>query len=377
MTKDEWPEVSLGEVCEFKYGKSLPEEKRAGGSIAVFGSNGIVGRHNEPLTDGPTIIVGRKGSFGEVHLSPDPCWPIDTTYFIDLSVTTTDLRWLAYRLKGLGLTRLNKAAAVPGLNREDAYRQKLKLPPLAEQRRIAEVLDRAEALRAKRRAALAELDSLTQSLFLDLFGDPVTNPKGFPNVSLASLVREDDTINYGVVQPGDDLEEGVPLVRVGDLIDGSVRHSELKRIAPSIEAAYKRSRLRGDEILVSCVGSIGVVALANESVKGFNIARAVARIPLAESTDRLFMAAYLNTDFVQRYFTNELRTVSQPTLNIKQITETTVVLPPIALQQEFARRVGAVEKLKTAQRTALAEQDALFATLQHRAFRGELCRKSL
>ena len=372
MTKDEWPEVSLGEVCEFKYGKSLPEEKRAGGSIAVFGSNGIVGRHNEPLTDGPTIIVGRKGSFGEVHLSPDPCWPIDTTYFIDLSVTTTDLRWLAYRLKGLGLTRLNKAAAVPGLNREDAYRQKLKLPPLAEQRRIAEVLDRAEALRAKRRAALAELDSLTQSLFLDLFGDPVTNPKGFPNVSLASLVREDDTINYGVVQPGDDLEEGVPLVRVGDLIDGSVRHSELKRIAPSIEAAYKRSRLRGDEILVSCVGSIGVVALANESVKGFNIARAVARIPLAESTDRLFMAAYLNTDFVQRYFTNELRTVSQPTLNIKQITETTVVLPPIALQQEFARRVGAVEKLKTAQRTALAEQDALFATLQHRAFRGEL-----
>jgi type I restriction enzyme S subunit len=205
----------------------------------------------------------------------------------------------------------------------------------------------------------------------------VTNPKGFPNVSLASLVREDDTINYGVVQPGDDLEEGVPLVRVGDLIDGSVRHSELKRIAPSIEAAYKRSRLRGDEILVSCVGSIGVVALANESVKGFNIARAVARIPLAESTDRLFMAAYLNTDFVQRYFTNELRTVSQPTLNIKQITETTVVLPPIALQQEFARRVGAVEKLKTAQRTALAEQDALFATLQHRAFRGELCRKSL
>jgi type I restriction enzyme S subunit len=377
MTKDEWPEVSLGEVCEFKYGKSLPEEKRAGGSIAVFGSNGIVGRHNEPLTDGPTIIVGRKGSFGEVHLSPDPCWPIDTTYFIDLSVTTTDLRWLAYRLKGLGLTRLNKAAAVPGLNREDAYRQKLKLPPLAEQRRIAEVLDRAEALRAKRRAALAELDSLTQSLFLDLFGDPVTNPKGFPNVSLASLVREDDTINYGVVQPGDDLEEGVPLVRVGDLIDGSVRHSELKRIAPSIEAAYKRSRLRGDEILVSCVGSIGVVALANESVKGFNIARAVARIPLAESTDRLFMAAYLNTDFVQRYFTNELRTVSQPTLNIKQITETTVVLPPIALQQEFARRVGAVEKLKAAQRTALAEQDALFATLQHRAFRGELCRKSL
>jgi type I restriction enzyme S subunit len=189
---------------------------------------------------------------------------------------------------------------------------------------------------------------------------------------LASLVGYDDTINYGVVQPGDDLDDGVPLVRVGDLIEGKVRHTDLKRISPSIEAAYKRSRLRGDEILLTCVGSIGVVALADESVKGFNIARAVARIPLAEATSRIFIAAYLSTDFVQRYFTNELRTVSQPTLNIKQISETTVVLPPIELQREFARRVQAVEKLKSAQRASLAELDGLFASLQHRAFRGEL-----
>lgn len=246
------------------------------------------------------------------------------------------------------------------------------IPPLPEQRRIAEILDRAEALRSKRLAAITQLHSLTQSLFLNLFGDPATNPKKFSEVPLASLIREDDAINYGVVQPGEDLEEGIPLIRIGDLIEGGVQHSNLKRIAPSIEIAYKRSRLRGDEILVSCVGSIGVVAVADESVKGFNIARAVARIPLSETTNRLFMAAYLGTDFVQRYFASELRTVSQPTLNIKQLSETTVVLPPIELQHEFARRVQTTEKLMTVQRAALAELDALFATLQHQAFHGEL-----
>jgi len=246
------------------------------------------------------------------------------------------------------------------------------LPPLAEQKRIAEVLDHAEAVRAKRRAALALLDSLSQALFIEMFGDPVENPMGWPLKPLSSLVRDDDTINYGVVQPGDDVGEGVPLVRVGDLINGTVRHSELKLIAPSIEAAYKRSRLRGDEILVSCVGSIGVVALANDSVTGFNIARAVARIPLSEATNRVWMAAYLCTDFVQRYFTNELRTVSQPTLNIKQLSETLVVLPPLSLQQEFARRIEAVERLKMSNVRALAELDALFAALQNRAFSGEL-----
>lgn len=312
--------------------------------------------------------VGRLGILGieattnqaVCHIIPDP--------------KAAEVRFLFYALSNQvpNLVARGVGGAQPNISQSIIKNLKLSLPPLAVQKQIVEVLDLVEMVRAKRRAAIAQLGTLTQSLFLDLFGDPATNPKGFPKTTLASLIRDDDTINYGVVQPGDDLEEGVPLVRVGDLIGGQVRHSDLKRIAPSIEMAYKRSRLRGDEILVSCVGSIGVVALANDSVKGFNIARAVARIPLAETTNRVFIGAYLGTEFVQRYFTNELRTVSQPTLNIKQLSETAVVLPPIELQNEFARRVDVVEKLKTAQHMALAEVDALFATLQHRAFQGEL-----
>jgi len=251
-------------------------------------------------------------------------------------------------------------------------RIEIPLPSLPEQRRIADFLDKADALRAKRRAALAQFDTLTQSVFLDMFGDPATNPKGFVKKPLMSLVRADETINYGVVQPGDDSERGIPLIRVGDLLDGRVNHTFLKRIDPSIEATYKRSRLRGDEILVSCVGSIGVVALADDSVRGFNIARAVARIPVAETTSRVFLAAYLKTDFVQRYFTSELRTVSQPTLNIKQLSETVVVLPPIELQTEFVARAAAVTKLNSSQRGSSSHLDRLFASLQYRAFRGEL-----
>lgn len=270
------------------------------------------------------------------------------------------------------LESLGNGATFKEVSKAVVSRIELPLPPLHEQKRIADVLDRVEALRSQCRAARTQVDTLAQSIFHEMFGDPTTNPKGFPITQLADLVRDDDTINYGVVQPGDDLEEGVPLVRVGDLIEGRVSHASLKKIAPTIESTYKRSRLRGDEILVSCVGSIGVVVLADETVKGFNIARAVARIPLRETISRVFMAAYLMTDFVQRYFTNELRTVSQPTLNIKQLSETAVVLPPFELQSEFARRSTAVEKLKVAHRASLAQLDALFASLQHRAFRGEI-----
>lgn len=263
-------------------------------------------------------------------------------------------------------------AKMPRMVMGEFWEYKIPTLSIPEQRRIVAILDQAHVLCTKRREALAQLDELQRGIFIEMFGDPSENPKNFPTRALADLVADGDTINYGVVQPGDDVDVGVPLIRVGDLIDGRVRHDWLKKIAPSIENAYKRSRLKGDEILVSCVGSVGVVALASDSEKGFNIARAVARIRLSDATSRIFMAAQLNTPGIQRYFTQELRTVSQPTLNIKQITETTVMYPPIEYQKEFEARIDTLGRLKAASQCGNMETEALFASLLHSAFRGDL-----
>ena len=182
-----WPEVTLGDICELRYGKSLPGAKRSGNGFGVFGSNGQVGLHQDALTSSTTIVVGRKGSFGEVTYSSEPCWPIDTTYYVDATCTQANLRWLYYSLKALPLTELNRAAAIPGLNREDAYMQRLMLPPLSEQQRIAAVLDQADALRTKRREALDRVDALTVSAFTEMFGNPASNPKGFPVGTLGDI----------------------------------------------------------------------------------------------------------------------------------------------------------------------------------------------
>lgn len=267
---------------------------------------------------------------------------------------------------------IKKAVNQASVSIRDLQAIEVTVPALPEQRRIADILDKADALKIKRREAIAQLETLVESIFLDVFGNPETNPKGWPTRRLDTLVRDGDTINYGVVQPGDDFEDGIPLVRVGDMVEGHVNHAALKRIDPAIEANYTRSRLRGDEILVSCVGSIGAVALTDESVKGFNIARAVARIPLDSKTSRVFVAEYLKTNLVQRYFKNELRTVSQPTLNIKQISETPVFLPPLNVQREIERRIVMARSLEIVHRSASGAADALFASLQERAFRGTL-----
>ena len=174
-------------------------------------------------------MIGRKGSFGEVHYSPGPCSPIDTTYYITQEQTKAHLPWLARRLRCLGLDQLNRAAAIPGLNRADAYRQSLLLPPLAEQKRIAGILDAADALRAKRRESLAQLDTLLRSTFLDLFGDPVTNSMGWETQPLQELIQPGRPITYGILKPGPDIGNGVPYVRVVDIKSEQVLTEQLRR----------------------------------------------------------------------------------------------------------------------------------------------------
>lgn len=132
-----YPLVEIGEICTFEYGKPLKQETRVPGEYPVFGSNGIVGFHNEYLVEAPFLIVGRKGSAGEVHYSEKSGYPIDTTFYIKLeNEHKTKLKYLFHILKNLDLKNVNVQAGVPGLNRNDAYKMKIPLPPLAIQEEI-------------------------------------------------------------------------------------------------------------------------------------------------------------------------------------------------------------------------------------------------
>ncbi len=245
----------------------------------------------------------------------------------------------------------------------------IRLPELSEQERIAAILERADRLRRLRRYALESGDYYLPAVFDFFFGDSEKNKRRWSRVELTELIQEGDKINYGVVQPGFDLKKGVAIVRVADLENLSESIRFLIRVDPEIDEKHSASRLHGDELLVACVGSIGRVAKAFPKLKGCNIARAVARIPCDwTKINRNFLAHYLTTTPVQEFFTKETRTVSQPTLNVLQIAETPVIMPPLELQERFANLVQRFERLRAIHREALRQADHLFQTLLHRAF---------
>jgi type I restriction enzyme S subunit len=319
---------------------------------ASSGSLEVVGKAGRAVED----FEGGFGAFCKV-LRPNE--RVDPNYFAHFFKTTNYRRTISSLASGANINNLRSQ------HLDDLQ---IPLPPLAEQRRIAAILDPADALRAKRTEGLAHLDDLTQSIFLDMFGDG----QDWPVAMLRDIVATGDRVNYGVVQPGDTVEGGVPLIRISDLRSGRVDRTRLKLIDPGIERKYVRSRIRGNEILISCVGSTGVIAVTSDQDVGSNVARAVTRVPIENPTTRQYVAEHLRSARVQRYFKNELRTVSQPTLNGKQISETEVPLPPMDLQDEFVRRIRIVRLTFEAQSTHRSQLDALFASIQSRAFAGAL-----
>lgn len=246
------------------------------------------------------------------------------------------------------------------------------LPPLPEQRRIAAILNQSEALRAKRLEALDQLDSLTQSILIEMFGDPITNPKGYPITQLKNLVASDQGITYGIVQRGEDCEDGVPVLRISDVVDGEIRLEKLKKTAPEISERYSRTILKGGELAISIRGTVGRCAIVPKELAGGNISREVALIPIINPNLSTFLLTLLRNSSVQSRLAEDIRGVAQSGINLEDLRELAVIQPPQSEVNEFTERLAAQQDLYLRYKLHFSELEMLFASLQHRAFQGAL-----
>ena len=257
---------------------------------------------------------------------------------------------------GVGLKHVTKGM-VEGLE--------IPLPPLPEQRRIAAILDQADALRAKRRKALAQLDSLTQSIFIEMFG----GANEYPISSLADLC---ELITDGTHQTPEYADDGVIFLSAKNVTSGYVDWERIKFIPQSLHLElHRRLSPRLNDILLAKNGTTGVAAIVDRDCT-FDIYVSLALLRAKQGVLPAFLLGAINSPICKQQFNDSLKGVGVPNLHLKEIRATQIPHPPLSLQNEFLSRITALEKLKVSQRSSLAELDNLFASLQHRAFQGEL-----
>jgi type I restriction enzyme S subunit len=196
----------------------------------------------------------------------------------------------------------------------------------------SDLLSRARAATVK----AAKAGSGATPLPVDL---PFELPSGWAWARFNALITPEFPIAYGVLVPGPDSVDGVPFVRIADLDLVAPRPLPEKRISPEVDAQFARTRLRGGEILMGVVGSIGKLGLAPASWAGANIARAVCRIVPTSAVSKPYVLWLLQTQFMKHQFLGDTRTLAQPTLNVGLIRDALTPVPPLAEQHRIVAKV--------------------------------------
>lgn len=395
--KPGWHRRSLGDVLDVASGQVDPTAPAYSGMPHVGGDNiesgtgrllGVTTAKNLGLTSGKYLFSPEDVLYSKIRpnlnkvVAPDfegicsadiyPLRPrkehVVCGFLVHLLRTEA---FLSYARKHSSRT------SIPKLNRDGLLAFDALLPPFQEQQRIADILDRADALRAKHRAALALLDTLAESIFLDLFGDPVENPRNWPNTqTLGEVADIVSGITKGRKLKSDAKVRAIPYLAAANVQDRALVLEEMKSIEAS-EDEIRRYRLVSNDLLLTEGGDpdkLGRGTLWRDELPECIHQNHMFRVRLTtDAIEPLFLNWLVGSQRGKRYF---LRSAKQTTgiasINMTQLRGFPLLLPPLALQREFVERIAAVEKLKAAHRASLTELDALFASLQHRAFRGEL-----
>ena len=323
-----------------------------------------------------SLLLSSRAPIGHLAITTQDCCTnqgfqslIPKQGVVDIEYLYFVMKWSVPRLQDMG-----RGATFKEISKAIVKGFEIPLPPLEEQKRIAGILDEADRVRKKTQALIDKYDELAQSLFLDMFGDPVTNPKGWEVVQLGEKL---------VAKGGKRLPKGAdysvsptewPYLRVADMRVNAVELSELKFLTEEVQSKISRYTISKDDVFISIAGTIGVAGWIPDELDGCNLTENAAKIVgLREARLRKeFLSFFLNSHFVQREIEARTMAVGVPKLALFRIESLPLMLPPLELQEEFLDRLGKIQACKI----RLEQNDEggknLFNALLQKAFKGEL-----
>ena len=325
------------------------------------------------------IIISKTGAtIGKVAIIPDD-FPISNTTAsigkVSLDFTKANSRFVFWCMKSRNFQEqmwsVSHKSAQPGFNVQDLKIFKIPLPPLPQQQKIANILDAADALRQNDKALIAKYDELTQALFLDMFGDPVSNPKGWNEKSLNELCAK---ITDGTHDTPLRLTEGIKFITGKHIRPFVIDYDNSDYVTEEVHnEIYRRCNPEYGDILYTNIGVNFATAAMNTVDYEFSMKNVALLKYKREFLNGRFLESILNNEF----FKDRLKRAfgiggAQQFLSLSNIKSIMILNPPLELQNQFAKRVAVIEEQKAIAQKSLEKSESLFNSLLQKAFKGEL-----
>jgi type I restriction enzyme S subunit len=377
-----WACFMLKRATRFAYGESLSDANREEGAIPVYGSNGVVGTHNEANTKSPCLIIGRKGSYGKVSYSKPSAFAIDTAFFVDKTQTHQNIRWLYYLLSCLNLDGISQDTGVPGLSREDAYSRFIAVPSKTEQQQIASFLDRKTAeldavirLKERQLELLAEKRQalISQAVTRGLDPNAPLKPSGIPWLGDVPEHWEVNKICwlFGLIGSGttpassnENYYDGdFPWVNTGELNDGVITETKKSVTEEAINTLSALTVFPAGTLLIALYGAtIGKLGILNISATTNQACCALGN-PIGIKTKFMFYWFLGNRQHIIAMAYGG----GQPNISQELVKQLRFAVPPLPEQQaivayldtETARMEGIGAAIKTQIETLREYRQAL------------------
>ncbi len=318
------------------------------------------GKYKHFLCDAGDFIIASSGikveyidkKMGFVDESMLPlCMNTSTIRFKVLDDNQLRIRYFMYYLKSQHFKNqlFKQITGSAQLNYGPSHLKKMIMPliNLSKQDEIIACMDKVQSIIEMRQQELVKLDDLIKARFVEMFGDAVDNPMGWEKKSLQEIVTDDCTISYGIVQTGDNQEEGVPVFRPVDIVNRVPRLDELKKTTEEISNKYKRTILKGREMLITVRANIADTCIVGEEFKGCNVGRGIVPIRTQEDIMTLEFLKYLiDSKHLNDEIKNKAKGITLLQLNMEDLREIKLIIPPLNQQNVFVKFVKQVDKSK-------------------------------
>ena len=357
-------------------GKNQKKVENPNGKYPIYGSGGIMGYADDYICEANTVVIGRKGSINNPIFVETRFWNVDTAFGLCAIPTQLHPKYLYYFCEKFDFEQLNTTVTIPSLTKANLLKVEIPLPSLEEQRKIAAVLDKVSDLIAKRRTQLDKLDELVKSRFIEMFGDPISNPFGW---KVKKLIDVSVLITNGNTPKGGSenyVNEGIMFLRSQNVWRNRIDLDDVAYIDKDTHAIMAKSSVHDKDILITKTGrintensSLGRAALFHGVDNSANINGHIYLVRLDGTIVPEYVVTILTGEPYRRYIRKVcVGGIDKRQINLDQVENFPIILPPIELQNRFTTFVKQTDKSKLAIQKNLEKLEILKKSLMQKYF---------